>query len=87
MSCLERKSAGDRRMSPEEFTDKHRELCAKNVQDESFLKIVLNEIEYAIGHYEPLDYSKVSTPYPPSENHFETPAFTCLVAEMVAPFR
>ena len=35
-----------------------------------FLKNILNEIEYAIGHYEPLDYSKVSTPYPPSENHF-----------------
>ena len=31
---------------------------------------MLNEIEYAIGHFEPLDYSKATIPYPPTENHF-----------------
>jgi cytochrome c len=45
-------------------------VTSKNIQDESFLKNMLNEIEYAIGHFEPLDYSKVSTSYPPAENHF-----------------
>jgi glucose/arabinose dehydrogenase/cytochrome c551/c552 len=45
-------------------------VTSDKVQDESFLKNMLNEIEYAIGHFEPLDYSKVTTPYPPSENHF-----------------
>src|SRR5579872_5622638 len=45
-------------------------VTSKNIQDESFLKNILNEIMYAIGHYEPLDYSKATTPYPPSENHF-----------------
>jgi cytochrome c len=45
-------------------------LGAANATDEKELKNVLNEIEYAIGHYQPLDYSKVITPYPPGENHF-----------------
>jgi cytochrome c len=31
---------------------------------------VLNAIEYAIGHFEPLNYSKATIPYPPTENHF-----------------
>jgi hypothetical protein len=33
-------------------------LCAKNVNDRAVLKNTLNEIEYAIGHFEPLDYNK-----------------------------
>ncbi|HEY4935052.1 MAG TPA: PQQ-dependent sugar dehydrogenase [Puia sp.] len=45
-------------------------LTTKNVTDEANLKSVLNAIEYAIGHYRPLDYSLATTPYPPSENHF-----------------
>src|SRR4051812_32255811 len=45
-------------------------VTSKNVADNSFLKNILNELEYAIGHFEPLDYSKAVTPYPPSENHF-----------------
>ncbi|HEY4965488.1 MAG TPA: PQQ-dependent sugar dehydrogenase [Puia sp.] len=45
-------------------------LDAKNVTDESVLKDVLNGIMYAIGHFEPLDYTKATTPYPPTENHF-----------------
>src|SRR5664279_1870962 len=45
-------------------------LDAKNITDESVLKDVLNGIMYAIGHFEPLDYIKASTPYPPTENHF-----------------
>ena len=34
------------------------------------LKKVLNGIEYAIGEYQPLDYSKAKIGYPPTENHF-----------------
>ena len=45
-------------------------LDAKQAGDESVLKEVLNGIMYAIGHYEPLDYSKATVPYPPSEDHF-----------------
>ncbi len=45
-------------------------LTVKKVSDQAVLKNILNEIEYAIGHFEPLDYSKVTIPYPPSENHF-----------------
>jgi len=45
-------------------------LNAVNIKDGAVLKNVLNGIEYAIGHYEPLDYSKATIPYPPSENHF-----------------
>ena len=45
-------------------------LDSKTVGDEAVLKDVLNAIEYAIGHFEPLDYSKATIPYPPTENHF-----------------
>jgi len=45
-------------------------LDARSVKDEANLKNVLNAIEHAIGHFEPLDYSKATTPYPPSEGHF-----------------
>jgi glucose/arabinose dehydrogenase/cytochrome c551/c552 len=45
-------------------------LDAKNVSDKSVLKETLNGIMYAIGHFEPLDYSKSTTAYPPTENHF-----------------
>ncbi|MDP9041042.1 MAG: ThuA domain-containing protein, partial [Bacteroidota bacterium] len=45
-------------------------VTAKKISDEVYLKNVLNEIEYAIGHFEPLDYSLATIPYPPSENHF-----------------
>ena len=45
-------------------------LTVKNAGDEATLKTVLNSIEYAIGHFEPLDYTKATTQYPPSENHF-----------------
>lgn len=45
-------------------------LTAKNAGDDTHLKTVLNAIEYAIGHYTPLDYTKAITPYPPSEDHF-----------------
>ena len=45
-------------------------LDAKKVTDKAVLKEVLNGIEYAIGHYQPLDYTKATMPYPPSENHF-----------------
>jgi cytochrome c len=45
-------------------------LNAKNATDQTVLKNVLNAIEYAIGHYEPLDYSKATIPFPPAENHF-----------------
>jgi cytochrome c len=45
-------------------------LNANNAKDAAGLKNILNAIEYAIGHYEPLDYSKATIPYPPSENHF-----------------
>ncbi len=45
-------------------------LDTKKVADESVLKGVLNGIMYAIGHYEPLNYSLATTPYPPTENHF-----------------
>ncbi|MFI5192865.1 MAG: PQQ-dependent sugar dehydrogenase [Chitinophagales bacterium] len=34
------------------------------------LKKVLNGIEYAIGEYQPLDYTKARIGYPPTENHF-----------------
>jgi len=52
LACLERKSAGDRRMSLEEFTDKHRELCAKNVQDESLVSEEEMEEEDEYGDYD-----------------------------------
>ncbi len=45
-------------------------LTAARASDETVLKTVLNGIEYGIGHFEPLDYSKATIPYPPSENHF-----------------
>ncbi|HEY2349362.1 MAG TPA: PQQ-dependent sugar dehydrogenase [Puia sp.] len=45
-------------------------VTSKKVADDAFLKNILNEIEFGIGHFEPLDYSKAVTPYPPSENHF-----------------
>jgi cytochrome c len=45
-------------------------LTMKEAADEAILKNILNEVEYGIGHFEPLDYSKVTIPYPPSENHF-----------------
>ena len=34
------------------------------------LKKILNGIEYAIGDYQPLDYTKARIEYPPTENHF-----------------
>ncbi len=45
-------------------------ITVKNADNDGNSKIVLNAIEYAIGHYEPLNYSLATTPYPPSENHF-----------------
>jgi cytochrome c len=45
-------------------------VTAKDVSDQGFLKEMLNGIMYAIGHYEPLNYSKATIPYPPAENHF-----------------
>ena len=45
-------------------------LNSKNANEKTALKNVLNAIEYAIGHYEPLDYTKATISYPPSENHF-----------------
>ena len=45
-------------------------VTSKNAADDANMKVVLNAIEYAIGHYKPLDYSLATTPYPPSENHF-----------------
>jgi cytochrome c len=45
-------------------------LTSKKVSEESVLKDLLNGIEFGIGHYEPLDYSKATIPYPPEENHF-----------------
>ena len=45
-------------------------LNAKNASTEGAQKNVLNAIMFAIGHYEPLDYTKAKIPYPPSENHF-----------------
>jgi hypothetical protein len=38
-------------------------LNARNSNDKAELKAVLNAIEYAIGHYEPLDYAKASINY------------------------
>lgn len=52
LSCLGRKSAGDRRMNLEEFTDKHRELCAKNVRDESLVSEEEMEEEDEYGDYD-----------------------------------
>ena len=51
-------------------TYKNETLDAQNINDESVLKDVLNGIMYTIGHYEPLNYSLATTPYPPGENHF-----------------
>jgi len=45
-------------------------LTVKTATDEVSLKKVLNAIEYAIGHDEPLNYSKATIGYPPVENHF-----------------
>jgi cytochrome c len=45
-------------------------ITTKNAADDGNSKIVLNAVEYAIGHYEPLNYILATTPYPPSENHF-----------------
>ena len=45
-------------------------LTAKNADDDAHLKKVLNAVEFAIGHYRPLDYTKATTPYPPTEDHF-----------------
>jgi len=36
-------------------------VTANKLNDEAFLKNILNEIEYAIGHFRPLDYSRVTT--------------------------
>jgi type 1 glutamine amidotransferase len=36
-------------------------LNSHNANDEAKLKDILNAIEYAIGHYEPLDYAKAKT--------------------------
>jgi cytochrome c len=38
--------------------------------DQEYLKKILNGIEYAIGEYQPLDYTKARIDYPPTENHF-----------------
>ncbi len=35
-----------------------------------YLKKILNGIEYAIGDYQPLDYTKSKFQYPPDEGHF-----------------
>ena len=45
-------------------------LDAQKATDESVLKDVLNGILFAIGPYEPLDYSKATAAYPPGEDHF-----------------
>lgn len=45
-------------------------LTVRNAKQEQVLKNILNEIEYAIGHFQPLDYSKATSSYPPTENHF-----------------
>ncbi len=45
-------------------------ITAQNEKDDANSKIVLNAIEYAIGHFEPLNYNLAAIPYPPSENHF-----------------
>jgi cytochrome c len=45
-------------------------LTPDKLQQEPVLKNLLNETEYAIGHYEPLNYSKATIDYPPTENHF-----------------
>jgi cytochrome c len=45
-------------------------ITTQNEKDNANSKIVLNAIEYAIGHNEPLNYSLATIPYPPSENHF-----------------
>jgi len=52
LSCLERKSTGNRRMSLEEFMDKHRELCVKNIQDEPLVSEEEMEDEYEYGDYD-----------------------------------
>jgi cytochrome c len=45
-------------------------LDAKSVSDDATLKNALNAVMHAIGHFEPLDYTKSTAVYPPSENHF-----------------
>ena len=45
-------------------------ITTANEKDNANSKIVLNAIEFAIGHYEPLNYSLATITYPPSENHF-----------------
>ncbi|KAG0130646.1 hypothetical protein HOY82DRAFT_648743 [Tuber indicum] len=52
LSCLEKKNAGDRGMSLEEFVDKHRELCANNVQDEPLVSEGEMEEEDDYGDYD-----------------------------------
>ncbi|KAG0633651.1 hypothetical protein HOY80DRAFT_596815 [Tuber brumale] len=55
LSCLEKKNAGDCRMSPEEFMDKHRELCANSVQDEPLVSEGEMEEEDDYGDYDEED--------------------------------
>ncbi|PWW80877.1 hypothetical protein C7212DRAFT_274295 [Tuber magnatum] len=52
LSCLEKKNAGDRRMSFEAFVDKHRALCANNVQDEPLVSEGEAEEEDEYGDYD-----------------------------------
>ncbi|CUS13399.1 unnamed protein product [Tuber aestivum] len=49
---LEKKNVGDRRMSLEEFVDKHRELCANSIQDESLVSEGEVEEEEEYGDYD-----------------------------------
>ncbi len=45
-------------------------ITISNAKDAAVLKNLLNAIEHAIGHFETLDYTRASVPYPPSQNHF-----------------
>jgi glucose/arabinose dehydrogenase/cytochrome c551/c552 len=45
-------------------------LNQQRLNDQDYLKRILNGIEYAIGDYQPLDYSRARIAYPPTENHF-----------------
>jgi glucose/arabinose dehydrogenase/cytochrome c551/c552 len=42
----------------------------QRLDDPDVVKKILNGIEYAIGDYQPLDYTKARIQYPPTENHF-----------------
>ncbi|RPA97431.1 hypothetical protein L873DRAFT_1116904 [Choiromyces venosus 120613-1] len=50
-ACLEKMNVGANRMSLEVFMDKHRELCAKNVHDESLVSEGEMEDEDEYGDY------------------------------------